>query len=218
MSNYKHGDWYCKPANEAEAHEIVARALVSGAGLFDSIGYGVIPYPWNLFEGWGVRNNQTFAGSVHDTWAACRAKEYTIEQVREKFPLPSERQVNVGPHFEHEQKEVVRSDVNVSVGLPPVGTICDLIGCGITVEIIAHAENNTGMVAVFKYYDYNGVLSVDFKPASWFHPIKNEREQFVERVHDGYDGGAHHSTVMDIAGRIYDALKSGNLKAPEVDK
>lgn len=28
MSNYKHGDWYCKPANEAEAREILAPAMI----------------------------------------------------------------------------------------------------------------------------------------------------------------------------------------------
>ena len=54
------------------------------------------------------------------------------------------------------------------------------------------------------------------RPYEKFHPIKTEREQFVERVHDRYAGGAHHSTVMALAEFIYDAIKSGDLKAPEV--
>lgn len=31
MSEYKHGNWFCKPANEAEAKEIMDRAVASGA-------------------------------------------------------------------------------------------------------------------------------------------------------------------------------------------
>lgn len=82
MSNYKHGDWYCDPANEAEAREIIERALASGAELYESVG---INYYWNSFIGWGVEGGRTLTS---DDWR--KAKPYTIEQVREKFPLPNE--------------------------------------------------------------------------------------------------------------------------------
>ena len=36
MSEYKHGDWYCVPANEEEAREIIERAVASGADNRDS--------------------------------------------------------------------------------------------------------------------------------------------------------------------------------------
>lgn len=113
MNNYKHGDWYCKPANEAEAKEIVERALASGAGLFDSVGDGPDDSRWDLCEYWGVLRGYT---TIFHIVNYSSNTLYTIEQVREKFPLLSELQMSVGPHFEHEQKEVVRSDVKVSIG------------------------------------------------------------------------------------------------------
>ena len=88
--NYKHGDWYCKPANEAEAKEVIERAVVSGAKLHEFVhhsedfhdnGYG-----WNMYPHWGVYN-----GHTHTTDAAAfdAVTVYTIMQVRELFPLPT---------------------------------------------------------------------------------------------------------------------------------
>lgn len=75
---YKYGDWYCKPANEAESKEIIERAVSSGArNIYGRKGSSSrIPY--------GVVNGCLDCRVIEGT-------EYTIEQVRKLFPLPGEQ-------------------------------------------------------------------------------------------------------------------------------
>lgn len=87
MSKYKHGDWYCKPASEAETLEIIKRALVNGVKIGDSIDDGIGLLKWNVYPHWGVKNGYIDTG--YYDWHTYDAI-YTIEQVREKFPLPHE--------------------------------------------------------------------------------------------------------------------------------
>src|SRR5690554_2232432 len=92
MSEYKHGNWYCKPANNAEAREIVERAVASGAELYETVGIsGIDKYEWNLLEAWGVIDGRTCTAGAdkHGTFRC--ATQYTIEQIRKLFPLPGER-------------------------------------------------------------------------------------------------------------------------------
>ena len=75
MSEYKHGNWFCKPANEAEAKEIMDRAVASGAKMLirwspDDKAFGV------------------YDGVV--SWDEEVGTRYTISKLREKFPLPGE--------------------------------------------------------------------------------------------------------------------------------
>lgn len=89
MSGYKHGNWYCKPANEAEAKEIIARALVSGASHTDRIGKNTCypnVYEWDYFQYWGVFGGYT-CGNSDSFFKDYAGVEYTIAQVREKFPI-----------------------------------------------------------------------------------------------------------------------------------
>ena len=104
MSEYKHGNWYCKPTTKSEAKEIIERALESGARKDETVG----PLLWSAYGAWGVYNGRTFTQSV-DFYNDQRATEYTIEQVRELFPLP-------GEHTEQGWN---------GEGLPPVGTVCE---------------------------------------------------------------------------------------------
>lgn len=187
MNEYKHGDWYCEQANEAEAKEIIERAVASGA---ENAG------------GWIGTSVTCFYG-VFNGYVSCNAPEdyingnqYTIEQVREKFPLPSE--------YSQEWN---------GEGLPPVGAVCELINRGITVEIIAHAEAKARRFAVFKYYDSNGLLTVDLREAPSFNPLRSERDRWVSEAQK-------HCTEFsnNQLGKLYDAIKSGDLKAPSSDK
>ena len=88
-------NWYCKPSSEQEAVEIVARAITNGACLRESVRHSAITsrfwYTWNLCEGWGVIGGTTHALDVCD-WGFYDAVEYTIEQVRDKFPFPTDNQ------------------------------------------------------------------------------------------------------------------------------
>ncbi len=86
MSNYKHGNWYCKPANESEAREIVERAVASGARLYETLGN----WDWNDYGAWGVCFGRTHTQKA-DFYIEIDAIEYTITQVRQKFPLPGEQ-------------------------------------------------------------------------------------------------------------------------------
>ena len=86
-------NWYCKPSSEQEAFEIVERAIANGVESKEVVGANNSSrddkYSWNLCNGWGVIANRTFTLDVVD-WEASDVIEYTIEQVREKFPLPAD--------------------------------------------------------------------------------------------------------------------------------
>ena len=66
-------------------------------------------------------------------------------------------------------------------GLPPVGARCELY-TGESVEIISHAENKAGCVAIYKYHNDNGYLQIGFKIASCFRPIRSEEDKAVEEM------------------------------------
>lgn len=256
MNNYKHGNWYCKPVNEAEAREIIERALESGAKN---------PRGWKGTDG----ANQAY-GVFHGfvsfdfEFAWVDSTEYTIEQVRELFPLPGEREDSLptdkslyrhtnggvyritGYANQETQKpdqypvtiiyqnvvngttwcrpasEWARSFTPVDSepsqdwdgeGLPPVRSVCsiqlafnDMGKCEITYMgngVYCYRQLSTNK-------EYTGSV-----PDTVFRTIRSERERWVDDVNTRYTSGAHHSTVKDIAGFIFDAIESGELKAPE---
>lgn len=196
---YKHGNWFCQPANEAEAREIVERAVASGADLHEDIGaIGDKRYTWSLCSAWGVYNGNTYTSDPeNDTDVLNGATEYTIEQVREKFPLPGER---------------VEQDWN-GEGLPPVGVDCEMLfdGDWIQAKIICFDGNHP----IVKMHIKRDKLTEIVYRACYmctFHPLRSERERFVEYVLGLVKPGAQ--TNEALAEAIYDALKSGDLKAP----
>ncbi len=180
---YKHGNWFCKPANEAEAKEIIERAVASGD--VDNNRYWAFDA-----ECYGVYNGVVGA---YDAGA-----EYTIEQVREKFLLPGE------------QKQWILD------GLPPVGWHgeCTWLAepewfeCFVLPDgFVAHRSRTdlgwvTGNAHLFQ-----------------FRPIRRERERWVEKAAIALHKDAVLTTEQAsyAAGSIYDAIESGDLKAPEVD-
>ena len=89
MSDYKHGDWFCKPANEAEAFEIIARAVANGARMDETL----VDWAWDAYGAWGVRRGLTHSQTV-GFYRDRSFTEYTIEQVRARLPLPGEQEWN----------------------------------------------------------------------------------------------------------------------------
>jgi hypothetical protein len=178
MSNYKHGDWYVKPANKAEAKEIIERAVASGAyNKYEYVGDSEITY--------GV-----FSGLV-----ACDqsdGKAYTMSDIRRLFPLPGERADTA--NWCHTGAEV---EVRMNGKWYPA-TICGQHGD----YIIARAYG----------YWYDEYTDEDVRP------LRSDRERWVEEVLKldccPTEGMLSRS---DFTGAIYDALKSGAIKAPEVE-
>lgn len=88
-------DWYCKPNTEAEAKEIVERAVANGVVSDEVVRGGSLSgddYPWDLCSHWGVVDGETYTGDAEDTDDAFYNKtELTLEQVREMFPLESDK-------------------------------------------------------------------------------------------------------------------------------
>lgn len=205
-------NWYCKPASKAEAIEIVERAVANGAVIYNVVvGMGGRrQYNWDQVGCWGCKDGKTYTCSDEDWFIS---EKLTIQQVREQFPFP------------HEVKKEWKGPQD---GLPPVGTVClvkndedaheeYLKFCGKTVEIIAHTDGSVGCkLAVFKcvdndgYYDFHGLV------AECFAQLRTEREAWIEQALNVLqkDPCAMPSQLM---GMVYDAIKSGALKAPDVD-
>lgn len=80
-------DFYCKPANEEEAREIVKRAVAHGAKCHDSLEKGgKETFDWNDHEYWGALCGLTkCAGSY--VYESCNTEHLTIEQLRGCAPL-----------------------------------------------------------------------------------------------------------------------------------
>lgn len=210
MSNYKYGDWYCRPANEEEAQEIIERAVASGALLKESLRQ----YSWGLCSAWGVLNGFTHTSDPENNGDELnKATEYTITQIRELFPLPGEKG-NAGWNDEW---------------LPPVGTVCESVYTSpdeyYRVKILAHDDGevvfrwvdgpNESDVSVSRQYQFGGN---GMKVHMCFRPLRTERERWIEDtlpiLHENSNG---HISYKKLAEVIYDALKSGTLRAPEVE-
>ncbi len=181
---YKHGNWFCKPADEAEAKEIIERAVASGAED---------KYRWDPdIEKFGV------VGGIVEWCDNCTDTEYTIEQVREKFPLPG---------------ELVEQEWS-GEGLPPVGVEFEFSQNGISwaERVMLFNDGITCLMASKKHPGNRGHYKSD-DPSLLFRPIRSERELWVEDC-------CKNSQIADclnftkVAGAIYDAIRAGDLKAP----
>lgn len=188
MSNYKHGDWYCKPANKAEAREIVERAVASGA--VDRV------QNWRFGdEHYGV------CGGVVKNY--CIGIKYTIEQLREKFPLPNDQQTKWNGE-----------------GLPPIGVECEIeynVNCWRPLIIIAEGKHTYFV----RYTDLQDEYLLQKTGRLVFRPIRTERERWVYAACAVFHGRCMHDYsgqhFADAMGAVYDAMQSGELKVPEVD-
>ncbi len=200
MNSYKHGNWYCKPANEAETKEIIKRAVSSGAKRDETLK----DYWWSTYGAWGVYDGRTFTQRVN-YYRDQNAAEYTIEQVREKFPLPGEQATEWNGE-----------------GLPPVGQRVEInMGNfhsdrrkdGEAGRVLSVSTNSNGRImAMIEIDETDG--ECDAIAVDCLRPIRSERERWVESAVNM--PSAHQWTAEAFAGVIYDAIKSGTLKAPEV--
>lgn len=193
MSEYKHGNWFCKPASQTEAREIIERAEESGAANRRGwSGNGT------AYRCYGVKNGLVFYGSKRE-WVD--ATEYTIEQLREKFPLPG-KLTNTG--WEGESQ-------------PPVGWYGECSPDEIKwYECMVLPDGFIAYSYTLYEKKYWGVDEID---GLIFRPICGERNRWIESA----AVSAHKDAVLTpeqcsyAASVIYDAIKSGDLKAPEVD-
>ena len=102
-------------------------------------------------------------------------------------------------------------------GYPPVGIECEFKH---SFESDEHyqkcyivGEIKDGVKVCHNYS--NGTLFFAF-PCFQFRPIRTERDRWVESAHKIANDDSGSATFRAI-GMIYDALKSGTLKAPEVE-
>lgn len=81
---------YVPPTSEAEAREVLDRAIASGAMPLKCVEACKSSLPlrcWNKYPLWGVLEGKIYAGyGAHRP----RSVVYTIDKVRELFPLPNE--------------------------------------------------------------------------------------------------------------------------------
>lgn len=197
MNEYKYGNWYCKPANEAEAREIVERAVLNGAVRDECVG----DLQWDDCDAWGVVDGRTYTGGIGHAGQSFYGKtQYTITELRQKFPLP-------GDSVEAEQWN--------GEGLPPVGWHGECTWgakstwheCVVCPSVIAY-KNICGRW-VTDVFDSLGNLE--------FRPLRTEREKWIDDAHKiANDGGGFAASVQAI-GALYDAIKSGQIKAPEAE-
>lgn len=136
--------------------------------------------------------------------------EYTITQVREKFPLLGEQQTG----WDGE-------------GLPPSGIVCESVYTSpdeyYRVKILAHDDGevvfrwldgpNESDISASRQYQFGGN---GMKVHMCFRPLQAERDQWVE---DALNILQKDPTAMpaQLMRMIYDSIKSGDLKAPEVE-
>lgn len=190
-------NWYCKPASEAEAIEIVRRALANGAVEKDVVSVMAIDgykYKWDVFSFWGVHDGKTI------TFGATQSagERLNIQEVRKHFPLPHEVKVMSKKEWQGPQD-----------GLPPVGDW--VMSPGGAKMFYVGTSSIGGHVFELEGGGLTVVDSVD-----GFSQIPNERDKWIDYVTGLVKQGAQ--TDESLAGEIYDALKSGALKAPEVEQ
>lgn len=194
-------DWYCKPASYEEAVEIVERAVANGAKKYEwpsrKESEIELEYRWSICDGWGCFSGRTYTADYHQDEKFDRVEKLFIQQVRERFPLPSDNKEWDGE------------------GLPPIGTVC-VIECkaphhhfashvGKEVEIINHTEG----LAVYKIEVSDGI-EFHGLAAEMFKPIKSPREKWIEAA---VNRGIYESDAV----KLYDAMISGDIPIPEVE-
>lgn len=177
---YKHGDWYVKPANEAEAREIVERAVASGA-------YNKYLFAGGGMEYWcyGVRHGLVFYGS-EDEWVD--ATQHTIAKVRELFPLPCD-------HKQAKQKYPIGSTVEVRMN-------------GAWHPATVYGQASDYIIARADGYWYDEYTD------EYVRPLRSDRDRWVAEA----EVAARTVGATNVIGAVYDALKSGTIKAPEVER
>lgn len=135
--------------------------------------------------GWGVQNGGTNCYAPNSS-----VTEYTVEELRQKFPLPGERVEAV--EYTHEYSD---------------------FGIYKSCSVIVSEPDSDGFVVV---HDKHGCYRVVSEGS--VRPLRTDREKFVENVRLGLNGCSDYLKYADeIAGQIYDAIKSGAIKAPEAE-
>lgn len=197
-------NWYCKPASEAEAVEIVRRAIANGAVVKEvplGFDFSCAEFPWDYCAFWGVHDGNTF---THDV-VGDDFKRLTIQQVREQFPRPNEVKAM------SDKKEWQ----GMQDGFPPA-----------EIDIEVKKDGRwIGAMTVGKYYEW--MVCAPFGGGFYgfsiddMRPLRTDREKWVDAACAVFHGRCMHDYsgqhFDDAIGAVYDAIKSGTLKAPEAE-
>ena len=163
---------------------------------------------WDKKPSWADVWIESLVAHVKSNWAKESGGKYIFKDL--SFVQRLEKPELYKVHYPPETKPKWNGE-----GLPPVGTVCDLVEYGRpTVEIIAHARNKASDVAIYKYYDIDDKLQTGFKIAGCFHPIKSDKEKWIEQSIEIASRSAAECDVT-FSNAIYEALKSGELPIPK---
>ena len=187
-------NWYCKPASEAEAIEIVERAVANGA-VAEEVPRGFnsacTEFSWDYCVFWGTYCGKTITHGctvLHDP-----GEQLTIQQVREQFPLPNEVK-NMSDKKEWQGQQD---------GLPPVGTVCDCIieGGWERIKVIGVYEDARWALSEKGHY-------ITCCSTKVLRPLRTEREKWIEQaaIHANKEGYIGEELAVFIAGNIYDNM------------
>ena len=183
-------NWCCKPTSEAEAVEIVRRAIANGAVVkevpagFDFAG---AEFSWNYCEFWGAYDGKTITHDGFDVMG----EQLTIQQVREQFPLPYE-------------VKVMSDKKEWQDGLPPIGFHGE-ITWGKKEKWFECVVIPGNAIAIFS----NGTWVVtDVFHDVAFRPLRTDREKWVEQavIHATKEGYINEELAFFIARKIYDNM------------
>ena len=196
-------NWYCKPASEAEAIEIVRRAVANGVAVKEVVsgmGFCGCEFAWDIYSFWGVYDGKTMAHNAPDDVG----EQLTIQQVREQFPLPHE--VN-----DMSDKKEWQGPQD---GLPPSGTECEFnYAEGVWYKVFIVGKDDCGNT-VFTSDSFSELPYDSAENANLFRPLRTERERWADQAKLL---SKPYFSPRKFAEVIYDALKSGSLKAPEAE-
>ena len=198
---YLHGNWFCKPKSLTEAREIFQRALESGAEKDETFS----DWSWNAYGAWGVRNGLTHTQTT-GFYREENSIEYTIEELRKKFPLLNEQ--------EWKDQLKIGQRVEVNIGKFTSNRRKD----GETGRVLSLSVNSKGRtMATIEIDGADG--ECDVLVTDCLRPIRSERDKWINNaaVLARKDATISPLDATVAAREIYDALKSGKLKAPEVD-
>lgn len=141
---------------------------------------------------YGVINGRVEYGELNGT-------EYTITELRNLFPLPGDK---VKDRWDGEVLPPSGEDCEYSISGSKYKT-CTFVGINSRKSLVI--ENESGELLAFHDHQIK------------FRPIQTKREQFIDAAINAVGGKQAVIGAEDVFGKVYDALKSGQITAPEVE-
>ena len=191
-------NWYCKPASEAEAIEIVERAVANGVvakSIPSGFDFSCDEFSWDYCGFWGAYGGKTITHGCTVLHEA--GEQLTIQQVREQFPFPSEVKV-----MSDEKEWQGQQD-----GLPTYTHEFSDVGVHKKCTIVTDKTDSDGFILVEDAFGkYHLVQKHDLMV------IRTERDKWIEQavIHATKEGYINEELAFFIARKIYDnMIKNG---------